>query len=397
VVNLANKEVKSQRDRKTGTDEEKDRINYFLNPLNQTNMKLQHIIFTALTIACTAMNGQDKITAKFNSEAWEIDAKYHQFKEYKQKQALFLDQGRARLKNSIFKDGIIEYDISFERVRNFAGIHFRIQDKLNYEEYYMRPHQSGNPDAMQYTPVVNGNSGWQLYSGEGYWASINYNFGEWMHVKLIVSGNKLDVFVDDMEKPVLHVSELKLDSKRGGLGFRTFLGAAYYANLTYREIENPELVSEIKETPQKEAGIISDWNVSEAFSNTRLNGIISLDELRISTDKHMTVDGDGVLNLSHVSKVSDTTNTVLAKFNKDSDREQRKKMEFGYSDKVTVFVNGSPVYSGDDSFRSRDYRFLGSIGFFDTIHLNLKEGNNEVVFAVSEKMGGWGLVAKVSE
>lgn len=360
-------------------------------------MKLRQIILMVLFLTITAIRGQDKKTAEFISGAWKIEAKNHEFKDYKGKKALFLDKGTARLKDSSFKNGIIEYDISFEQARNFAGVHFRIRDELNYEEYYLRPHQSGNADAMQYTPVINGNAGWQLYSGKGYWSSFNYNFGEWMHVKLIVSGDKMNVFINDMKKPILHVSDLKLGDITGGLGFRTFLGSAYYANLTYQEIERPILVSEIQETAKIEPKVITDWQVSEAFPDAKLNGITSLESLQMSIDKEMMVDTEGILNLSNVSELSDSTNTVLAKFTINSENEQSKRIDFGYSDRVTVFVNGKPIYSGDNSFRSRDYRYLGSIGFFDSIYANLNKGANEIVFAVSEKMGGWGLIAKISD
>ena len=50
---------------------------------------------------------------------------------------------------------------------------------------------------------------------------------------------------------------------------------------------------------------------------------------------------------------------------------------------------------GDNGYRSRDYRYLGTIGFFDSVTLPLKEGRNEVVIAVSESFGGWGLQASL--
>lgn len=359
-------------------------------------MKLQYIILIGLVFANTIANAQNKITAEFNSNAWEIEAKNHEFKVYKGKLALFLDQGNARLKNSSFKNGVIEYDISFEQVRSFVGVHFHIQDELNYEEYYLRAHQSGNPDAMQYTPVINGSAAWQLYSGKGYGSPVAHRFGEWMHVKLIVSGEKMDVFIDDMEKPILHVRELKLGSTIGSLGFGTFLGAAYYANLTYQEIKKPELVTEEKTSVENKSGTILDWKVSKAFSETKLNDITSLTALQVSIAKELKVDSEGILNLSHISKVSDATNTVLAKFNIDSEKEQLKRVDFGYSDKVIVFVNGKPVYFGNNSYRTRDYRYLGSIGYFDSVYLDLKKGKNEIVFAVTERMGGWGLMARIS-
>ena len=358
-------------------------------------MKTKKVIIVSLLIISGAVKAQEKVTATFKEDAWSIEAKNHEFIEYKGKKTLYLDNGKARLKNSNFKSGVIEYDISFEKGRNFVGVHFRIQDALNYEEYYLRPHQSGNDDSMQYTPVINGNAGWQLYSGEGYWSAFNHRFGEWMHVKLIISDTKMDVFIDDMDTPILHVSDLKLEPKAGELGFGTFLGAAYYANLTYQEFENPNLVTEATSSGTPEKGTITDWKVSKAFSAERLKLLTSLADLDVGVANQLAAEASGILNLSRISQVSETTNTVLAMFTVESDSEQLKKLHFGYSDKVIVFVNGKPVYSGDNSFRTRDYRYLGSMGYFDSIYLNLKKGKNEVVFAVTEKMGGWGLKAKI--
>lgn len=358
-------------------------------------MKTKNVIIVSLLMISGAVKAQDKVTATFQEDVWSIEAKNHEFNEYKGKKTLYLDNGKARLKNTTFKNGIIEYDINFEKGRNFAGIHFRIQDALNYEEYYLRPHQSGNDDSMQYTPVINGNAGWQLYSGEGYWSAFNHRFGEWMHVKLIISDTKMDVFIDDMDTPILHVNDLKLKPKAGGLGFGTFLGAAHYANLTYQELEQPNLVTETTSSKTPEKGTITDWKVSKAFSADRLKQLTSLADLDVAATNQLTAETSGILNLSRISQVSETTNTVLAKFTIESDSEQLKELHFGYSDEVTVFVNGKPVYSGDNSFRTRDYRYLGSIGYFDSIYLNLKKGENEVVFAVTEKMGGWGLMARI--
>ena len=55
----------------------------------------------------------------------------------------------------------------------------------------------------------------------------------------------------------------------------------------------------------------------------------------------------------------------------------------------------APLYRGDDTYRSRDYRFLGSIGWYDTLYLPLEEGENELVVAVSEDFGGWGVQARL--
>ena len=59
-----------------------------------------------------------------------------------------------------------------------------------------------------------------------------------------------------------------------------------------------------------------------------------------------------------------------------------------------MYLNGRLLFGANDNYRSRDYRFLGSIGWFDTLWLPLAEGRNELVFAVSEDFGGWGLQAR---
>ena len=39
----------------------------------------------------------------------------------------------------------------------------------------------------------------------------------------------------------------------------------------------------------------------------------------------------------------------------------------------------------------------GTIGLFDKIYLPLREGDNEVWFAVSERFGGWGIQAEFDD
>ena len=52
------------------------------------------------------------------------------------------------------------------------------------------------------------------------------------------------------------------------------------------------------------------------------------------------------------------------------------------------------VLLGADEYRSRDYRFLSSIGWWDSLYVDLEAGENELVVAVSEDFGGWGLQAR---
>ncbi len=72
-------------------------------------------------------------------------------------------------------------------------------------------------------------------------------------------------------------------------------------------------------------------------------------------------------------------------------------MLFGYSDAASVYLNGSLIYRGNNGYQSRDYRYLGTIGLFDSVVLPLVEGDNEIWIAVSESFGGWGVMAKIPD
>ena len=53
-------------------------------------------------------------------------------------------------------------------------------------------------------------------------------------------------------------------------------------------------------------------------------------------------------------------------------RAETRLLELGFSDRACVFLNGVPIYRGDDTYRSRDYRFLGSIGWYDALYLQAR-------------------------
>jgi hypothetical protein len=82
---------------------------------------------------------------------------------------------------------------------------------------------------------------------------------------------------------------------------------------------------------------------------------------------------------------------VYAKTNIESDRDQVKKLYFGYSDDVSAFLNGQILYRGRSAQYFRDPGFLGIVNpENDAIYLPLKKGSNELLLAVSELGGGWG-------
>ena len=80
----------------------------------------------------------------------------------------------------------------------------------------------------------------------------------------------------------------------------------------------------------------------------------------------------------------------------NSDRDQVKKLEIGYSDEVSVFLNGKILYRGRSAQSFRDPGFLGIVNpENDAVYLPLKKGSNELILALSELGGGWGFVCRL--
>lgn len=108
-------------------------------------------------------------------------------------------------------------------------------------------------------------------------------------------------------------------------------------------------------------------------------------------------EDSGTINLARFSKRREGMNTTIAKLDITADEAIRKQILFGYSDFISIYVNGVQIYGGRNDFMSRDYRYLGTIGFFDAVYLPLNRGENEILFAVSENFGGWGLKAAIPD
>ena len=361
------------------------------------NVKIKFLcLATLLSTTILSNTSGQKITVPMDPENWEVKSDGAKFQKYRGVAGLFLPQGQAGLKGVEFQNGIIEFDIAFPQTRGFPGVKFRMQDDLNYEELYLRPHQSGNPDANQYTPVFNGLAGWQLYYGEGHANAVKYNFDYntqgWNRVKLIVHDTRGEVYINDMNTPLFQVHELKHGIKKGGIGLQG--GAmAVFANFSYTPSTKSLLKLGKKDLPKAEPGFITKWQVSSAFEAAKVQGLNKLKTKDITGLTWNDIDAEftGTLNIARTAVKQGKKNTVLVKLVINSDKNQIKRLDFGFSDNILAFVNSNLVYGGSNIFGSRDYRYLGTIGFFDTLYLSLKKGENEVLFAVTENFGGWGI------
>src|SRR4051812_10081157 len=183
-------------------------------------------MLTCLLLALAA--GQ---TIPFTAARWLLPASEATPMTYLGQPSLFIDSGVALVRDSSFADGTIEFDVALHGHASFAGVAFRAASDDDYELVYLRPHRSRQTDALQYTPVDNGSSAWQLYSGEGYTAAAELPLNRWVHVKLVASGYSALLFVDNAKEPQLTVTALKRPWARGMVGLWGSLGGANFANV----------------------------------------------------------------------------------------------------------------------------------------------------------------------
>lgn len=145
--------------------------------------------------------------------------------------------------------------------------------------------------------------------------------------------------------------------------------------------------------------IVCRWRVCTPFSERRLEGIELLDSADWRDLEWAVVEAAmrGIVNLATLHGREDDRNTVVAAVTLRASAPRLLRMRFGFSNRIRVYLNGRPIYRGNDEWRSRDYRFLGTIGLFDGFVLPPQAGENQLWLAMSEDFGGWGVTALVPD
>lgn len=146
-----------------------------------------------------------------------------------------------------FHDGTIEVDIASDLApdapayaRGFVGVSFRIDSALRFENIYLRPTNSLADDQVRRNHTVQ----YFAYpdyvfdrlrkeSPETYETYADIASGRWIQVKIVVSGDRAQLYLDDKERPAFLVNGLKLGvDQRGGVGIWIESGTiAHFRNL----------------------------------------------------------------------------------------------------------------------------------------------------------------------
>ena len=377
--------------------------------LNAGRESLPWVITLLVLLAAPALfspavaQENNRISVPGSNEQWYIEGAERkgdaQVAEFMGRQSLWLRNSTHVIRSGIeFVDGTIEFDVAPMDKSNFVGILFRRAAFQNQENIYLRIHRSGLYNAVQYAPRVNGSSTWQLYPEFNAVADLPRN--QWTHVRVEVRGTKLEVYLNNRTEPTLVVPRLRGIPLKGSVAFwarvneQPAIWAAALSNISIRPASSAGSDATNRVAPP--ANTITSWEVSGPVRNEKGN-ISTLPDLK--DWRRAEVEESGLVSLNRALGNVRGRWTGFARTTITTEKEKSTVLEIGYSDDVTVFLNGESIYSGINGFESRHPEYMGFVKpQFETVHLRLRAGKNEIILAVTDDQRfGWGFIARLRD
>lgn len=119
---------------------------------------------------------------------------------------------------------------------------------------FIRPGQTGNAEAVQYAPALNGlGTARQVYHGDGANAKAVIPRDTWVHLTGQIRGDTARFFLDHATQPTLTVPHLVLGLDAGagiGVWASAFRQATNFANARYTPDTTPYAATERRSTSE---------------------------------------------------------------------------------------------------------------------------------------------------
>jgi len=312
---------------------------------------------------------------------------------------LQIGRGELVLSRGIdFENGTIEFDARTDDQTLFVGVLFRRDAQGDAERVYLRPFNTDDWNAVQYDTDIGGSATWQLYPEFNASASLPRN--TWLHVRLEVDGSRLEVYVGDAAEPTMVVPRLRGTTSRGGLAFWATNGLderptaaisgiqVHHAGTTRAAGTRP---------PEARPGTLSRWEIAGPVSAPPEGPVREV--AQTLTWRAVEAEEDGLVSFTrHLGRPDPGgRSTGWARTTLRADSEGSVPLDLAYSDDVTVFLNGRPLYSGHGGWSTRYPGFFGALRRgFETVWLPLRRGDNELLLAVSDaQVFGWGFAVSL--
>ncbi|NRF89842.1 hypothetical protein HQN89_02155 [Paenibacillus frigoriresistens] len=261
----------------------------------------------------------------------ESDASIGEWREIK---ALHLKKaGTAILINNEFQmeSFRIQASVAIPETVGFIGLVFGARDSTNYELIYLSPGDGTGNGEIQYDPVMNGSTTWQIYNGPSYLSCTSYNVGDWVRLTIDVNKHSAKVYIgDDFSTPQLIISKLQHWEVFGKIGVWGYL-PVYIRDLSIEEI--PSSYEPINKRCKDE--FINEWLVSEPYHSN-----LQPEELKWA---EVSTEENGTLNINRLY-TSEKDKSVQIKSTFTLSEGALSSVSFGFSDEVRIWINEVEVY-----------------------------------------------------
>jgi hypothetical protein len=311
------------------------------------------------------------------------------------------------LKDRSFDNGTIDFDIK-PVGEDMPGIRFHQQDGDTADMLYIRvsPDCPAAQDCLQYVPIIKGRVLWDVYPQ--YQAAAPFRENEWNHIRLVVSGKRLDVFVNGSAEPALRVARLEGAARTGTIALE---GPAFYANLSLQ----PGVTDGLDPKPAPDPAADDDrylvhWQETDPVSlGVSEQPSVSTLPSSASSWSPITADDGGLINLSRYHAAvpkNQPRQLIWLRTTVRAEREQVRHVAVGWLREIWVFADGKPVFAGQNRYnlksarRPPDGRLSLDNGGFD---LPLHPGTNDIVVAIDDNTPdmrgryGWGFVMRMDQ
>jgi Domain of Unknown Function (DUF1080) len=317
------------------------------------------------------------------------------------------EAGFVALKDQQFNDGTIEFDIK-PVGEEFPGIRFHQKNADTAEMLYIRvsPDCPAAQDCLQYVPIINGRLLWDVYPQ--YQAAAPFRENEWNHIRLVISGKRMNVFVNGRTEPALRVTHLEGEAITGTIALE---GTAYYTNLTLE----PGVTDGLDPKPAPDPAMV-DRRYLVKWQGTTPVPLGAMDHPNLSSLPKsgsswspVTADYGGLVNLSRFHAPTPKNappQMIWLRTTVQADRDQIRHLSLGWLREIWIFADGKPVFSGKNLYNVKGGRKApdGRLSLEnDGFDLPLHKGANEIVVALDgntpDMVGryGWGFLMRLDQ
>jgi hypothetical protein len=381
------------------------------HPLSTWALLLGVIVGAPLTASASELS-----RIPMTADGWTVDGDVAFAHDPVKQDIVVVTKGYAELKRGDFGNGTVEFDTKFVGSR-ITGITFRQHGELA-DALYFRPSPdcATSDECIQYMPTAYHVFEWDLYGQYQTHAPIKQD--DWNHIKLVVSGGRMNVFVNGSASPSLAVGALVGGFADGSIRLH---GPASYANLTITPDKTEGLSAEPASDPAKEdRRYVTHWLASSPFAmpsrmdaalqeKTGVDPEYASVPAEAATWTPVVPDRGGLINLTRwygAAQTGPSITGIWLKTTVESDHAQTKHVDMGWTREVWVFVNGKRVFASknlygvDGASKEPDGRLSLTNGSFD---LPLRKGSNHIVVALDDNFAGgaqhfgWGMLMRMRD